>query len=382
MKGKKPKIFGVVIALVLALSLAVAAVPVAPASADVDPLEWTEITIPSDEDNVLLGNDWVGPIAVSPDGGTIFAAAQVSGNSTLFRSTDDGYTWREQETFYDEIVDIVVSPGYATDETVVVADLFNVSVSFNLGRDFTVIAETCVNLDCSMIMSMDATLDENDRLSILVGTEGGNVYLLEYPVMSWTDLVAAADDVLDVRFSPNYATDGHILAVVNDGGATALINKFGDEIWNDYIGVATFRDATPSSYTSFRADIGFGDDYTPAPMVGSLFVGIWGDMASGSTSLGDVWQVDFMPAPATSVAIDLDIRGRLAGITPTDTDVCSIAVDGDTAEATIMAGTEGYDIAVTPAQMPIYVSSDGGDSWGYAVKSPSGQMWFNVEMWP
>lgn len=390
MKGKKPKLFGVAMALVLAVSLALAAVPVVPASADVDPLEWTEITIPTNETNVLLQNDWVGPIAVSPDGGTIFAGTY-DGAYTLYRSDDDGYTWRDIATFPNEIVDIVVSPGWEDDDTVVVADLFNVSVSFDMGRNFVVMG----NPGC-MIMSMDATLDEEDRLSIVVGDSCGNVELLKYPVMTWTDLNAGLDApasyVQDVRFSPNYANDGQILAMVyaysalEGGSVTALITKFGDEIWNDYIGAAIFRDELGDSDWSFRADIGFGDDYTAAPMVGSLFVGIWGDLywnpmdASASTALGDVWQVDFMPAPAGSVATDLNVRGRLAGITPTDTDVCSIAVDGDTAEATIMAGTESYNLAVNPVQMPVYVSSDGGSSWSAAIKSPSGMAWFNVEM--
>jgi hypothetical protein len=75
MKGKKPKIFGLLMALVLALGLAVAAVPVVPASADPG-AEWDEFNIPSEDGKVLLENHWVGPIAVSPDGETIFAGSR------------------------------------------------------------------------------------------------------------------------------------------------------------------------------------------------------------------------------------------------------------------------------------------------------------------
>ena len=65
-------------------------------AADPDVGEWTEITIPSEDGNVLLMNDWVGPIAVSPDGDTIFAGSYSNNGSSwdyrLYRSDDYGYT--------------------------------------------------------------------------------------------------------------------------------------------------------------------------------------------------------------------------------------------------------------------------------------------------
>jgi hypothetical protein len=421
MKGKIPSIVMVFVALALVFSLVAVVVPNAKeVSADPGTLKWSELSTPSDEGNVLLGNDWVGPIAVSPDGETIFAGTY-DGNYRLYRSDDDGYTWRNpvtevegspQDYFNDPIQDVVVSPGYDTDEIVVVATLTEVLVSYDRGRIFTTVGSiTAGTFDDTtygmpaMIMSMDAALDADERLCIVVGTynysSGSDVFLFQYPMMTWQELDAvislpdpvgdvSVDDVLDVRFSRNYASDGEILAVVNvnilGAPSTALITKIGDGTWNAVVGPAIFKDEFGVSDYSWRADIGFPDDYTYAPMAGSVFVGIWGDYYWGpmdpnsATDIGDVWRVDFMPYIATSTATDLDVRGRIAGVTPTDTDVCSIAVTGDTAEATIMVGTEGYNLAVTPAQMPVYVSDDGGTSWSAALKPPSGQYWFNVEM--
>jgi len=98
MKGKKAKIFGVMMALVLAVSLASVGI----AAADPGVLKWTEIDIPeegADGDYALWLDSDVGPMAVTP-GGTIFAASGAD-VSQLMRSADGGYTWKAVMTELD-----------------------------------------------------------------------------------------------------------------------------------------------------------------------------------------------------------------------------------------------------------------------------------------
>jgi hypothetical protein len=127
MKGKKIKIFGVMMALALVVSM----MSVGIAAADPGSLKWSEIKTPQDGDAgdyMLWSGSDVGPIAESPDGGTLYAA---SGEDldTLMRSSDGGATWKmvvtkidgeDATNFDDAIVAIAVSPDYDDDDTIVV----------------------------------------------------------------------------------------------------------------------------------------------------------------------------------------------------------------------------------------------------------------------
>ncbi|GAJ11741.1 unnamed protein product, partial [marine sediment metagenome] len=64
-------------------------------------------------------------------------------------------------------------------------------------------------------------------------------------------------------------------------------------------------------------------------------------------------------------ATDLDIRGVITTLQPTETNIYSIDVCGDAEAANILVGT-GYDDRV-------YCSTDGGASWSKAGKSPTGK---------
>ncbi|MBE0416034.1 MAG: hypothetical protein IBX36_05820, partial [Dehalococcoidia bacterium] len=170
MKGKIPNIFGVVMALVLALSLVLVAVPAAPTSADPGTLRWSDITIPNEVRFQLNDGSDVGPIALSPDGRVIFAA---SGNTSdvydmLMRSTDGGYTWKEVMTKLDDvsatyfpanIVDIVVSPSWEDDDTVLVATAVDVYISGDRGVTFTTMSDPAAGW--AGITSIDVTMDED-----------------------------------------------------------------------------------------------------------------------------------------------------------------------------------------------------------------------------
>lgn len=390
MKGNKAKLFGVVMALVLAVALASVGV-VQYASADPgSPLKWSEVTIPEDGatgDYALWNGSDVGPIAVSPDGDMIFAASgSASGNFTyLMRSTDGGYTWKQVMTTYDgtsaaffpdNIVDIVVSPDWADDDTVVVATTAEVYISVDKGVTFADWGASGVFT--GNITSLDVALDENGNLVAVIGTSSGShtgdIYLRTM-TKTWEDQdveVAATTgwDVLDVGM-PTYATDEGIVAVVSDGTDTYAVTKLGTNDWGANIADTTFVDQNGDGFDSSRASLGFPDDYnlTVTAYGGNnvYFVGLTGEDVDG-----DVFKLTSMPVGATNVlAEDLNLRG-LVGVNPTETDIFSIAVTGDLAEATIIAGTAKYDTGMTPAQRLVYYSTDAGTTWDYTLKSPTG----------
>jgi len=145
MKGKKFKIFGVMMALAMVVSM----MSVGIAAADPGSLKWSEINIPQDGeegDYTLFSGSDVGPIVTSPDGGTIFAASGED-MDTLMRSSDGGATWKviatiidgeEATNFDDTIVAIAVSPDYDDDDLVIVVTEATVYFSDDRGKEFMI----------------------------------------------------------------------------------------------------------------------------------------------------------------------------------------------------------------------------------------------------
>jgi len=172
MKKKFSKILGLSMALVLVFALSAAFAPVAGASPGDD--IWAEYTIPSDTDWVLAysaGNgsgDNRGPIDVAADG-TLYAYAQVDeADYTLFKSTDDGYSWAETGEVDHTIIDIACSPDDA-DVLYYAADNDKVYKSADAGGSFDVVGAspgtTITSLDCAKL---------GDYHVIIVGLQGTN----------------------------------------------------------------------------------------------------------------------------------------------------------------------------------------------------------------
>ncbi|GAJ07235.1 unnamed protein product, partial [marine sediment metagenome] len=122
----------------------------------------------------------VGPIAQTPDGDTLFAAAYDEGEFyEVMKSLDGGYSWKATG-FYDEassdgspIVDIVTSPEYADDTTVVVATEKEVYISDDGGKNFVNI--TGIWGEDATITDLDVTITEGGDLAIMVGTSRADV---------------------------------------------------------------------------------------------------------------------------------------------------------------------------------------------------------------
>ncbi len=372
MKGKKFKIFGVMMALAMVVSMASVGV----ASADPGSLKWTEIDMPEDGDEgdyTLWSESNVGPIAVSPDGGTIFAASGED-MDTLMRSSDGGSTWKlvmtkldgEDATSFDGdvIVAIAVSPDYDDDDTVIVATDASVYISIDRGDEFTVTG------DWDSPTSIALAADADGNLGAMLVGDGDDVYLKTGLIGSWTAQEVDAS-VLAVGFSTTYADDELIVAVVSDGD-TKVRTKFGTSAWGATIPDAILYDTTgddPETFDSESASIGIPDDFSATNP--SMFVGVSAD------GVGDVYKIT--KDGNNWVATDLNVRD--SGIyEDTLTDIWSISVSGDAADAVILVGTVELDVEVTPKQYLVYASSDGGVTFDAADKQPTGEEMATVVM--
>ena len=394
MKANRATIFGVVMAVVLAVTLAGVGVVQNsnPASADPSSLKWNEIPIPEEGMDggyaLWYGSD-VGPIAVSPDGDTIFAAVvEASVNWTMMLSTDGGYNWREtglvdrliESADTGDIVDIAVSPNWAYQETVLVATTNYIYTS----DDGSVSFKSPIDIGGN-IHSLDAALDEYGNPTYLAGTDNG-VYLKREGA-SW-DEQGIGGSVLDAAFSPTYGDDGgysgfgQIAAVVTVSSQTMVRFRVGDENWDTSISDAILYDQTAGSgNTSFKSNyacMAFPGSYNASTPI--LFVGV-----AGAGNQGDAYKIEGRGPVAASLATDLDVRDD-AIFVKTKTDIWSIAVTGSADEATILVGAEVLDTGIIPKQHLVYVSTDGGENWKpedtIYSKQPTGEEKANVIMAP
>jgi len=324
-----------------------------PATADSDAVKWLEVNLPTEGESgnwVLASGSDVQHLTMAIDG-TLYCYANPSGTSyTLFKSTDGGYSWAYTGKVEDAIVDIAVAPDDAS--IIYYATVSDVYKSTDAGSSFTKLLNPGgAGSDNLTITSIDvARLDGDSVIAVGIrdadSSQYGGVYTLDEGklVPSWIDTNVDSYDVYAVAFSPNYAGDWQLVAVVTDETDTLVTTKFGDSGWGATIGDATIEDLVPAS-----ACVAFPDDYDATTGEYVLFVAI-----DGSDN-GDVYKIDSVAAPGSSEATDLDI----------DVDVTSLAISGDAATANILAG------AASSAQ--VYYSSDGGESWRRSSKEPSGQ---------
>lgn len=145
------------------------------------------------------------------------------------------------------------------------------------------------------ITSIDATRVTDNIIA--VGTrdtdtsEFGGVYTLEDNyVPRWMDTGIGDCDVCAVAFSPNYARDYQLLAVMTDEVDTYTTSKIGDSGWSALIGRARLaRDSSlTSSVVATNAAMAFPGDYNAESFTGSSFYFIAVDTGKGE---GDVYKI-------------------------------------------------------------------------------------------
>ncbi|MFA5056157.1 MAG: hypothetical protein WC562_08345 [Dehalococcoidia bacterium] len=387
MEGKRIKVFGVIMSLLLVFSFAATFSLSSTSVVSAGTQKWTQITIPGTDDMQLAPGTDVGAMAVSPDGGTLFVAVYVTTNASLptlmtgywyvFKSVDDGYTWKN--TGYsnsadvdptEQIVAIKTSPDWMDDGVVVVATTDDAYYSANRGTAF----ESMVFNGTGTITSMDVSLDNDGDPTYVLGTTT-DVWLLS-GFSGWEEQYVGdgfAVNVLAVAFSPEYGEDGTIFAIITDGTTTKIRAESDISVnnWGSYIQDGVFDNPDLGPIVASTASIAFPEDYNSQP---SVFVGLEAlDFATGAIEAGDAFRVDLvMGTIATSNVEDLDIRGE-----NTETDVNSIAVSGASSSAFIIVGLTALNNEgpMSEWKAQAHYSQNGGESWLQCYKPPSG-MWF------
>jgi hypothetical protein len=342
-------------------------------------------------------------MVVASDGATLFAAVQDegSGDWELLRSINAGFSWQETGLGnamaaigdISDVVAVVLSPSWNTDGTVFVATEENVYYSDDRGSTFDDLAAVPGTSGAAEITSM--VLGQTDgKIVVAVGTSdgalGGDVYVLNIGI--WNAQSIGAYDVLSVGLSPSYASDSTIIAVVADATRTMVRTKRGTGGWGVTISDATFKDQNGLDFVSRRACIGLPNDYNATSQTGSVlqyFVGLAAD-GPGPVPLGDVFRVDGgWLTPSTIV--DLDLRGEISAVDPSETNIWSMAISGSTSDRRIIVGTEALDYDEPPSphgQFLVYNSIDGGATWiptqtdYLSCKQPTGEIQAIVVMTP
>ncbi len=359
MKDKAMKFFGLFITLVLIAGLAgVSAISAGGvSSAATSSLQWTPLSVPDDAHKQLYPGSDVGPMAISPDGITLFAAVNVGGNWSMLKSTDGGYAWRDTglsdalvaNSDSGEVVTAEISPSWSSDGTIYVATTNGVYRSKDRGNTFTALSMSGVS---GTIVSLDTGKDADGKVKVVLGTST-EVYLFED---GWAAQGIGSYDVLAVALSPTYASDGIIVAVVNSGTQTIVRTKYG--AWG------SIDNAVITNNISDRACIGLPSDYDKAAP--SLFVGL-----AASSNNGDVFSIVWGGSSFIPTDLDVSANGSTSSV-----NIWSMAVSGSFSQAVIVAGAEVAAPTSNNGSILVFASSDGGASWVPADpvnKQPTGE---------
>ncbi len=224
-------------------------------------------------------------ISVARDG-TIYAATrEISGSPlngyNLFKSTDDGYSWTPLWQIPDsdnpggslEAIALVL-PQPDDAGTLYLATRYNVYRSRDGGERFTRLSQPPLTTgltpaNSALISSLDVTGSDGKHL-VLVSTgdadplDYGGVYLYDEgrPFTPWADLrageVAAGSsyDVAVAAFSPGFADDQQVVAVITDETNTIITTRVGAARWGDTVG-----DAVLPGLAASGGSIAFPADY-------------------------------------------------------------------------------------------------------------------------
>lgn len=241
-------------AIVLAGGGLPAAAPALAAPPRTDPAStraWAPVALPGATGNIIRDAN-ITAIAVSPGfavDGTIFAVidgATAGIADSVAKSTDGGRTWGApvdvnagDNTAAAGIVAVAVSPNFATDNTVVAADMKRVYKSADGGATWAQLGATLGNTNVSIdndgnvtdiriaAIAVSPTYDGQGPIAVgLIDDDQGDVGMPPNGtfvwglngVLNWEDPTGPTgaglvENVMAIAFSPAYATDATILAI-------------------------------------------------------------------------------------------------------------------------------------------------------------------------
>ena len=386
MKKKYSRILGLALTLMLVASLFGFAAPVSAANTAWSPIANPGATLAT---GLNLANAEVGPIAVSPDGGTIFAAVQceaaiigVSATGTagvddwaLLQSADGGHNWTATGLINNPgpITGIAISSNFATDNTMYVAagsvplaPAPAVFRSNNSGAAFVELKAVPIDAGgtaTAVINSIDMW-PASPYPYVMVGTNTDVWVLQDAPFGVWLDQEIATGagvwvNVMAVAFAPDFATTNYIWAVVGNDSGAAIFGNITCTNSPGAWGTLLANTGPILAAAAAGACIAFPDDYNSATNPY-----LWVGLDSGVPNLGGVWRIRGLPVPAPASQFIQQYGGApVAGTAAAD--IRSVAVSGGMAAATILAGQQ--DTAA------IVGSLNGGINWLVPVmKQPTG----------
>ena len=354
-------IISTIIILLVPLLSFIAVIPALRVSASPEAVKWSKVSIPTEGEAgswVLAEGSDIQHLTLAVDG-TLYAYGKGL-PYTLYKSTDGGLNWAHIGKVQDAITGIAVSPHDAA--TIYYVTSSSVYRSTNGGKTFVKLPGSPgeAGADHKEITSITtAWLDHN---IIAVGTkdgdssEFGGVYTFDEAeiVADWVDTHVGSYDVYGVAFSPDYASDRQLVAIMSDETDTFIAGKIGDGDWGASIGYARLNAVAIADTSS----IAFPDDFDADVSSGKsvFFVGI--DTGTGE---GDVYKISCAEAPAPSTATDLNV-GSING--QSNTDITGLAARGENPSIILLAGAA--DSGLT------FVSVNGGVSWTKSRKEPTG----------
>jgi len=345
-------------------------ITISSAIATPDEVKWSRVNIPTEGragNWVLASGSDAQHLTMAIDG-TLYAYGKGL-TYTLYKSTDSGSpkaSWSYTGKVTDNVIDIATAPDDAS--VVYYATSANVSRSTDAGNSFILLPLNPGGAGSNNVEITSIDVAYLGYYIIVVGTRDtdnsqyGGIYILDERMpITWTDTNLGNYDVYAVAFSPNFLADRQLVAVVSDETNTIVTTKIGDTGWGTTIG-----DATIPISNVITADIAFPSDYDATDKDYALFVAI----DTGSED-GDVYRVNRVWAPGSSVATDLNI-GSAYGLA--NVDVTGLAVTGSATTANLLAGAAGSG--------QVYYSTDGGSNWTRSSKPPTGQSKTYVLMAP
>ncbi len=352
------KVVAAALGLVVILSIIVT-----PVAASPDEVKWARVNIPSEGKAgnwVLAPGSDIQHLTISTDG-TLYAHGKGL-SDTLYQSSD-GYHWSSTGKVSDTIVDIATD----NDDAVYYATVSEVYESTEGGNRFSPLPGNPggAGSDNIEITAIDvATLESGNIIAVATrdrdSSQFGGVYFLNEgkPFSSWEDTDIGSYDVYAAAFSPDFATDRQVVAVVTDETDSFVTTKIGTDAWGQTVSDARLdKDNSGASVVvGTSATVVFPDDYDISTGCVQFVAVDTGD------ENGDVYMIDGVEAPDASVATDLSIG---SGYGLSNVDVTGLAISGDAGTANLLAGAAGSG--------EVYSSTDGGSSWTESTKPPTGQ---------
>jgi hypothetical protein len=368
MKNKISLVLSLAFTLVILIGLIV---PAASISAGVS--SWTDAGLPSK----FIDGSNITAMAVSPDRNTILVhngkyefETEPGDYNGFLKSTDGGINFTSQGLndpydedlfkYFDGCTKIAFSPEFATDKVIVaVASVdgnFDAYITYDSGKSWEWLVDSPGD-----IVGADVSYDSNGKLSILLGTSDTVWLYTEKSGNRWMGVSEAGNfyngDVLDVKFSPNYADDAMVLALTNsdvDGETMAVLqnviieNHVETMNWNESYKPVVFE--VDGEYVFANSGfLAIGDNYNANG--GKVFIALDSEdkdevfrvsMSTGSAlknavsmnaneeyDIDEICSLDYK-AGKLAVGTDKDIKVNIKADTSTSADDWSSAADETT----------------------------------------------------